>query len=82
MPFSKEGGAEPVNEFECSAGNPKLPSENIKRKKKFCSVMRLDEQLEVEVAENLTFALGRVTTRLSVEREASSKRCDEIPLCF
>lgn len=29
--------------------------------------MRLDEQPEVEVAENLTFALGKVTTRLSVE---------------
>lgn len=29
--------------------------------------MRLDEQPEVEVAENLTFALGKVATRLSMK---------------
>lgn len=48
MSFSREGSEEPINGFQYLAGKPKLPSENIKSKKKnFCSIMRL-EQPEVE----------------------------------
>lgn len=56
--FSHKKGAEgAVNGLGYLAKKPKSPSQNMKSKRKFCSVMWLGEQTEVEVAENLPFAL-------------------------
>jgi len=41
--------------------------------------MRLGEQAEIEVAENLTFAFVWVPSGLPMEREAPGKSWDEIP---
>lgn len=43
---------------EYLAGKLKSSSQNIESKKKNGSVMRVREQTETEMAENLTFALG------------------------